>query len=182
MSFSPDLSLVLVNETVYQLDTNADFAASIALTSSPNQLANNVNQGSMSMHEKPPVHAKFSTCNSFMLYLSTGSIDKQISPKVDLYQIINLETDMFNRISLPANLDVSLLAYALAEWHPTLPILALITFQMASIAETEEVLQIRACYSLNLDVPSATWVKAHELTSERTQGKRRNIAEIVAQN
>lgn len=178
VSFSPDLSLILVNDTVYRLDTNADFAASIALRSSPNQLANNVNQGSTSMHDGPTFHAKFSTCNSFLLYLSTGSIDKQISPKVDLYQIINLETDVFTRISLPTSLDVSLLAYALAEWHPTLPILALITFQMAPMAETEEVSQIRACYSLNLDVPSAKWVEAQELTSERPQRKRHDLCRV----
>lgn len=176
MSFSSDLSLVLVKDTIYQLDTNADFAASVALTNSGNQSAKKNNQGPLSMHEIPTVHAKFSTCNSFLLYLSTGSIDKQMSPKVDLYCITNLETDIFAKISLPANLDVSLLTYALAEWHPTLPILALITFQMAPMAESEEVLQIRACYSLNLDVPSAEWVKAQELTSERTQGKRHDLS------
>ena len=178
MSFSPDLSLVLVNDTIYQLDTNTEFAASIVLTSSASQLANKVNQGSMSMHDGPSLHAKFSTCNRFLLYLSNSSIDKQISPKLDIYHMVNLETDIFTPISLPGNLDLSLLAYAIAEWHPTLPILALITFQMAQMAETGETLQIRACYSLNLDVSSAKWVKAHELTSERTQGNRHSSCKI----
>ena len=175
MSFSPDLSLVLVNDTVYQLNKDAEFATSIALPSSTKQLANNVNQGSISMHDRSVLHPKFSTCNRFLLYLSSGSIDKQMSPKLDVFHIINPETNKFTKISLPANLDFSSLTYAMAEWHPTLPIIALVTFRMAPVAETGELLQIRACYSLDLDVSNAKWVKAQELTSDRTQGKRRDL-------
>ncbi|KAL8789675.1 MAG: hypothetical protein Q9195_006728 [Heterodermia aff. obscurata] len=170
-SFSPDLSLLLVNNAVYKLNTTADFAVSITVSSPEDQVASTANQGSMTIRDGPCVHAMFSTCNRFLLYLNTGSIEKQMSPKLDVYQATNSKTDMLSRILLPMNLDLSLFTFAMAEWHPTLPILGLVTCQVAAIAGTEEGFTVRACYTLNLDVMGANWIEAREIISEESQRK-----------
>ena len=167
IAFSPDLSLVALNDKIYDIGTVNEFAASVKLPiPEDNRLVGfDENTGNADNISKSQV--QFSNCSTFLNTVDTGSIEKQRSPSVEIYQVRDSECVRPCRIALPTNLDFSNLIFAQTAWHPQLPILSLVTWEWSTTTSTEDVDERVTCYMLSLEHENPQWDRAGEVFHNR---------------
>lgn len=167
VAFSPDLSLVVLNDVVYALDKEVEYATAAPLPLTKEKTISNSEVELEIMSSRSHMHAMVSACNSFLVCVDIGSPDHRRPPKLELYRIMRTQRTAVCRCTLPPEVDIAGLAYALAKWHPTQPILSLITWKIATITFPEEIIQPEACYVLNLSHPNTSWIKAEKTSQDR---------------
>ena len=167
VSFSPDLSLVVLNDVVYALDKEIEYATAVPVPLTNEKTTSNTKAEPGVMTSRSHVHAIVSTCNSFLVCVDIGSPGQHRPPKLELYRIMHTQRTALCNFNLPPEVDIPGLAYVLAKWHPTLPILSLVTWKPHASTNSDETIQPEACYVLNLINPNPCWISARKISRNR---------------
>ena len=168
VTFSPDLSLVVLNDALYRLDTANQSSIPIVLPIAEHEDHISSDDAATLADNGSHFEAMISYCNGYLVYLDTGSRGEGSPPKLEIYRLKDSGRDVAIKIDLPNNLILSKFSFAKACWHPTSPVIGLLTWQSSTAAKATNDSESETCHTLNLDFPCARWVKAKKTFTSKT--------------
>ena len=160
VAFSRDLELISVNGACYRLSTDLEFDRLVLSLVCQSGFTSNLGteQGSPSGSHILTLPADFSSCNRFVAHTDTGSVEPARQPSLQVFTLGTRGCKVQVPVDLPTNLDISKVAYVVTAWHPTSPILSVVTWEINP--EPGQLLETKKCYTWDMDGPTARWLES----------------------
>ncbi len=160
--FNQNLTLLAIDDTIYGplQDTEAMESKALPLTNRCCDTKDDQETPSSRINLVP----QFSACSRYVVYSDTGLPQTSQPPRLEVYRIA---ADAVLRVDLPVSLKLDTLYYAKFLMHPTLPLLAVVSWSILR-QETNHIVTL-CCSILDLD-DSRSWIDAGE-TASNSEGK-----------
>lgn len=168
---SPDLGLILIDDACYYLQDNLDSVHPWVMPWLDLRHSSVLHcEDDQARSNRSFLHSRFSTCNRYLANVDPGSIQPSRSPKLELYQI-QYERDRIARIELLENFRILAFSWLDAVFHPTLPIVSIVTTRIEAVEGYQRRREVFECYVVRLTGTRSDWVRLEEVYTREVKCK-----------